>query len=52
MYVYPILSLEEPSITTKRMKTENISEDVETENNNGNEENGGRGNIFLKGEFR
>ncbi|XP_054679570.1 cell growth-regulating nucleolar protein isoform X1 [Grus americana] len=38
---------EEPHITTKRMKTENISEDMETENTNGNEENVGT----VKGKF-
>ncbi|KAM9580531.1 cell growth-regulating nucleolar protein isoform 1-T1 [Guaruba guarouba] len=46
------LSLEEPPITTKRMKTENISEDMETENNNGNEENVGRGKFNWKGTIK
>lgn len=32
--------LEEARTTTKRMKTEDISEDVETENTNGSEKNG------------
>ncbi|NXF03908.1 LYAR protein, partial [Smithornis capensis] len=38
VYVYPTPSLEEPHIQMKRMKTENISEDMETENTNDNEE--------------
>ncbi|KAK1196344.1 LYAR protein, partial [Pygoscelis papua] len=54
LYVYPIPSLEEPPITTKRMKTENISEDVETENTNGNEENVGtdKGKFNWKGTIK
>lgn len=47
--VYQISSLEEPHITTKRMKTENIPEDMETENTNGNEENVGTDKGILKG---
>lgn len=49
MCVYLIPSLEEPRIRTKRMKTENISEDMETENTNGNEENVGTDKGILKG---
>ncbi|NWW96166.1 LYAR protein, partial [Rhynochetos jubatus] len=54
VYVYPIPSLEEPYITTKRMKTENISEDVETEETNGNEENMGtdKGKFNWKGTIK
>ncbi|NWR68384.1 LYAR protein, partial [Centropus unirufus] len=37
-FVYLIPSLEEPHTTRKKMKTENISEDMETENTNENEE--------------
>lgn len=37
MFIPP---LEEPHTTTKRTKTENISEDLETENTNGSKENG------------
>ncbi|NXA17488.1 LYAR protein, partial [Ibidorhyncha struthersii] len=49
-----ILSLEEPHITTKRMKTEDISEDMETENTNGNEENMGtdKGKFNWKGTIK
>nr|XP_009934644.1 PREDICTED: cell growth-regulating nucleolar protein [Opisthocomus hoazin] len=45
---------EEPHITTKRMKTENVSEDVETENTNGNEENVGtdKGKFNWKGTIK
>ncbi|KAM6268129.1 cell growth-regulating nucleolar protein isoform 1-T1 [Spheniscus humboldti] len=45
---------EEPPITTKRMKTENISEDMETENTNGNEENVGtdKGKFNWKGTIK
>lgn len=49
MYVYPILSPEEPRTKTKRMKTESISEDMETENINENEENVGTDKGILKG---
>lgn len=42
--------LEEPHITKKRMKTESISEDMETENTNGNEETVGTDKGILKGE--
>lgn len=49
MYVYPIPSLEEPHTKTKRMKTESISEDMETENINDNEENVGTGRGIFKG---
>lgn len=49
MYVYPIPPPEEPHITTKRMKTENVSEDMETENTNDNEENAGTDKGILKG---
>ncbi|NXI50828.1 LYAR protein, partial [Chloroceryle aenea] len=42
-----ISSIEEPRIATKRMKTENISKDMEAENSNGNEEHVGMG----KGKF-
>ncbi|KAF1646731.1 Cell growth-regulating nucleolar protein, partial [Aptenodytes patagonicus] len=54
LYVYPIPSLEKPPITTKRMKTENISEDMETENTNGNEENVGtdKGKFNWKGTIK
>lgn len=41
--------LEEPHITKKRMKTESISEDMETENTNGNEETLGTDKGILKG---
>ncbi|NXD78932.1 LYAR protein, partial [Halcyon senegalensis] len=51
-YVYPIPSIEEPCITTKRMKTENISEDVEAENSNGNEENVETGKFNWKGTIK
>ncbi|NXT95622.1 LYAR protein, partial [Anhinga rufa] len=46
--------LKEPHITTKRMKTENISEDMETENTNGNEENVGtdKGKFNWKGTIK
>ncbi|NXL61666.1 LYAR protein, partial [Chordeiles acutipennis] len=52
--VYQISSLEEPHITTKRMKTENIPEDMETENTNGNEENVGtdKGKFNWKGTIK
>ncbi|KAM9381987.1 cell growth-regulating nucleolar protein [Phaethornis superciliosus] len=43
---------EEPRITTKRRKTENISEDMETENTNGNEENVGAGKFNWKGTIK
>ncbi|KAM6261468.1 cell growth-regulating nucleolar protein isoform 1-T2 [Porphyrio hochstetteri] len=43
---------EEPPITTKRMKTENIPEDMETENTNGNEENVGTGKFNWKGTIK
>ncbi|XP_068259681.1 cell growth-regulating nucleolar protein isoform X1 [Nyctibius grandis] len=45
---------EEPHITTKRMKTEHISEDMETENAHGNEENGGtdKGKFNWKGTIK
>ncbi|XP_074678226.1 cell growth-regulating nucleolar protein isoform X1 [Strix aluco] len=45
---------EDPHITTKRMKTENISEDMETENTNGNEENVGtdKGKFNWKGTIK
>ncbi|XP_076192056.1 cell growth-regulating nucleolar protein isoform X5 [Aptenodytes patagonicus] len=45
---------EKPPITTKRMKTENISEDMETENTNGNEENVGtdKGKFNWKGTIK
>ncbi|NXW29012.1 LYAR protein, partial [Phaetusa simplex] len=54
VYVYPIPSLEEPHITRKRMKTESISEDMETENTNGNEENVGtdKGKFNWKGTIK
>ncbi|NXJ50475.1 LYAR protein, partial [Spizaetus tyrannus] len=54
VYVYPIPPLEEPHITTKRMKTENVSEDMETENTNGNEENVGtdKGKFNWKGTIK
>ncbi|NXW95423.1 LYAR protein, partial [Alopecoenas beccarii] len=44
----------EPHTRTKRMKTENISEDVETENTNGNEENVGtdKGKFNWKGTIK
>ncbi|XP_063193430.1 cell growth-regulating nucleolar protein isoform X1 [Chroicocephalus ridibundus] len=47
-------SLEEPHITRKRMKTESISEDVGTENTNGNEENVGmdKGKFNWKGTIK
>ncbi|NXU80434.1 LYAR protein, partial [Oreotrochilus melanogaster] len=41
-------NLKEPHITTKRRKTENISEDMETENTSGNEENVAAGKGILK----
>ncbi|NWX45592.1 LYAR protein, partial [Steatornis caripensis] len=45
---------EEPHIATKRMKTENISEDMAAENANGNEENVGtdRGKFNWKGTIK
>ncbi|XP_009707699.1 PREDICTED: cell growth-regulating nucleolar protein [Cariama cristata] len=45
---------EEPRITSKRLKTENISEDMETENTNGNEENVGtdKGKFNWKGTIK
>ncbi|PKU36787.1 hypothetical protein llap_12908 [Limosa lapponica baueri] len=45
---------EEPHITTKRMKTENVSEDMETENTDGNEENVGtdKGKFNWKGTIK
>ncbi|NXT41541.1 LYAR protein, partial [Pelecanoides urinatrix] len=48
------LKLKEPHITTKRMKIENISEDMETENTNGNEENVGtnKGKFNWKGTIK
>lgn len=49
MYFYPIPSLEEPPAKTKRMKTESISEDMETENINDNEENVGADKGIFKG---
>ncbi|NXC20600.1 LYAR protein, partial [Corythaeola cristata] len=54
VYVYPIPSLEEPHIKTKRMKTANVSEDMETENTNGNEENVGtdKGKFNWKGTIK
>lgn len=48
MCVYPIPSLEEPHTKPKRMKTESISEDMETENINENEENMGADKGILK----
>ncbi|NXL87534.1 LYAR protein, partial [Alectura lathami] len=54
VYFYPISSLEEPRITTKRKKTENLSEDMETENTNGNEETVGtdKGKFNWKGTIK
>lgn len=49
MYVCPIPSLEESHTKAKRMKTESISEDMETENINENEENVGADKGILKG---
>lgn len=49
MYVYPIPSPEEPHTKTKRMKTESISEDMETENINDYEENVETDKGILKG---
>lgn len=43
---------EEPRITTKRVKTEHVSEDMETENTNGNEENVGTGKFNWKGTIK
>ncbi|NXC39090.1 LYAR protein, partial [Penelope pileata] len=54
LFFYPISPLEEPRITAKRMKTENISEDVEMENTNGNEETVGtdKGKFNWKGTIK
>lgn len=47
-----ISPLEEPCITRKKMKTESVSEDVETENTNDNEETLGKGKDILKGKVQ
>ncbi|KFQ59447.1 Cell growth-regulating nucleolar protein [Pelecanus crispus] len=49
-----IIYFKEPHITIKRMKTEDISEDMETENTNGNEENVGtdKGKFNWKGTIK
>ncbi|KFU93734.1 Cell growth-regulating nucleolar protein [Chaetura pelagica] len=54
LYVYSIPSLEEPHVTTKRKKTENTSEDLETENTNGSEEHVGtdKGKFNWKGTIK
>ncbi|NXG63127.1 LYAR protein, partial [Hemiprocne comata] len=54
VYVYPIPSVEEPHVTTKRRKTENTSEDRETGNTNGNEEHMGtdKGKFNWKGTIK
>ncbi|NXS97918.1 LYAR protein, partial [Jacana jacana] len=54
VYVYPLPSPEEPRTTAKRRKTETISEDVETENTDGNEENVGteKGKFNWKGTIK
>ncbi|NXK49500.1 LYAR protein, partial [Chauna torquata] len=54
VYFHSILPLEEPHIATKRKKTENISEDMETENTNGNEETVGtdKGKFNWKGTIK
>ncbi|NXB17841.1 LYAR protein, partial [Rhagologus leucostigma] len=44
--------LKEPHTKTKRMKTESISEDMETENINDNEENVGTGKFNWKGTIK
>lgn len=41
--------LEEPCVTKKKMKTESMSEDMETENTNGDEETLGKGKDIPKG---
>lgn len=46
---FPIPFLEEPHTKTKRIKTESISEDMETENVNDSEENVGTDKGILKG---
>ncbi|NXG79394.1 LYAR protein, partial [Baryphthengus martii] len=52
VYVYLISSVEEPHIATKRMKTETISEDIEAENTNDNEENVVTGKFNWKGTIK
>ncbi|KFV70139.1 Cell growth-regulating nucleolar protein [Dryobates pubescens] len=54
MYVYPIVFLEEAPMPPKRKKTENVSEDLEVENTNGNEENVGteKGKFNWKGTIK
>ncbi|OXB66883.1 hypothetical protein ASZ78_013544 [Callipepla squamata] len=43
---------EEPCITKKKMRTESLSEDVETENTDGNEETLGKGKFNWKGTIK